>query len=57
VTEKKRRTPTSGEAPSPERIKDPGAGLDRMREALRKILTVPKEAVINPHEEKREKAR
>jgi len=38
MTEKKRRTPTSGEAPSPERIKAPRAGLDRMKEALRKIM-------------------
>ena len=45
VSEKKELTRALGAAQSPERIKDPRSGLERMEEALKHILEVPKSAV------------
>jgi hypothetical protein len=45
MSERKERTRNSDADRSPERIKDPKAGLDRLQKALKHILTVPKEAI------------
>lgn len=53
MSERKKPTPTSGAAEGPERIKDPKAGLDRLRDALRDILKVPKSAISGDEEKGR----
>lgn len=48
MSERDERTRNSDADRSPEeRINDPPAGLDRMKDALRRILRVPKEATEN----------
>ena len=51
MSETKEPTPTSDADRSPERIRDPSAGLKRMKKALREILKVPKSAVMNERED------
>ena len=45
MSAQKRLTRTSGADQSPERINDPPAGLDRLRHALKRILSVSKSDV------------
>ena len=47
MSEQKRRTRTSDADQRPERIKDPRAGLDRLKDALKHILKVPKSVVVD----------
>ena len=47
MSERGKPTRTSGEGRSQERIRDPRAGLDRMKEALRHIVKVPKSVVTS----------
>jgi len=47
MSEREKRTPNSDADQSPERIKDPKAGLDRLRDAMKHILKVPKSAVVD----------
>ena len=42
MSEPKRPIHTSGVDRSPERIRDPSAGLERMKKALKRTLKVPK---------------
>ena len=45
MSEKKKPTPTSGGDPSPERIVEGRSGLDRLAEAMKRILKEPKPEV------------
>jgi hypothetical protein len=47
MSAKKKRARISGEGRDVERIKDPRAGLERMRNTLKKLLKVPKSAIAN----------
>ena len=42
MSETKKPTPTSDAGRSPERIRDPSAGLERMKKTLKQMLKVPK---------------
>ena len=53
MSEKKRPTHTSGADPGPEQIKDPQAGLDRLKDVLRHLLKVPKSPISGDKEKRR----
>ena len=57
MSEPKRPIHTSGVDRSPERIRDPSAGLNRMKRALKQILKVPKSAAMKRRKDEDMKGR